>query len=240
MKIILDNGHIMHYNNHCSAGVAHLVERDLAKVEVASSSLVARSKKKHHPTGWCFFAFAGRAEARTGHERSERNMPGACFGARVRVAVRQGSCEWLRHSWDAGSESSLVTFFAFAVCGDADNKSSGQSQRNTILQDGVSLHLPGRRRCAHRHAGSTKASYFYDAFVLLGRWSKGTLFNYLLYFFFFPTTVVPMAAPPLTSSRAIHKAEPLVSPVWGDLGSSFSFAVTVSAFLIPFVPSLSL
>ena len=41
--------------------------------------------------------------------------------------VRQGSCEWLRHSWDAGSESSLVTFFAFAVCGDADNKSSGQS-----------------------------------------------------------------------------------------------------------------
>ena len=44
MKIILDNGHIMHYNNHCSAGVAHLVERDLAKVEVASSSLVARSK----------------------------------------------------------------------------------------------------------------------------------------------------------------------------------------------------
>ena len=46
--------------------------------------------------------------------------------------VRQGSCEWLRHSWDAGSESSLVTFFAFAVCGDADNKSSGQSQRNTI------------------------------------------------------------------------------------------------------------
>ena len=28
------------------AGVAHLVERDLAKVEVASSSLVARSKKK--------------------------------------------------------------------------------------------------------------------------------------------------------------------------------------------------
>ena len=36
----------MPYNNHCCAGVAHLVERDLAKVEVASSSLVARSKKK--------------------------------------------------------------------------------------------------------------------------------------------------------------------------------------------------
>ena len=45
----------MHYNNYCSAGVAHLVERDLAKVEVASSSLVARSKKKHRPSGWCYF-----------------------------------------------------------------------------------------------------------------------------------------------------------------------------------------
>ena len=31
--------------NLAFAGVAHLVERDLAKVEVASSSLVARSKK---------------------------------------------------------------------------------------------------------------------------------------------------------------------------------------------------
>ena len=90
--------------------------------------------------------------------------------------VRQGSCEWLRHSWDAGSESSLVTFFAFAVCGDADNKSSGQSQRNTIPIGWCFLHLPGRRRCAHRHAGSTKASYFYDAFVLLGRWSKERYF----------------------------------------------------------------
>ena len=29
------------------AGVAHLVERDLAKVEVASSSLVARSKQRN-------------------------------------------------------------------------------------------------------------------------------------------------------------------------------------------------
>ena len=32
------------YNTFCSAGLAHLVERHLAKVEVASSSLVARSK----------------------------------------------------------------------------------------------------------------------------------------------------------------------------------------------------
>ena len=63
----------------------------------------------------------------------------------------------------------------------------------------------------------TKAPYYYDAFVLLGRWSKGTLFNYLLYFFFLLTTVVPMAALPLTSSRAIHRTILLVSPVCGDL-----------------------
>ena len=34
------------YNTPCSAGVAHPVERHLAKVEVASSSLVARSIRK--------------------------------------------------------------------------------------------------------------------------------------------------------------------------------------------------
>ena len=34
------------YNTFCSAGVAHPVERHLAKVEVASSSLVTRSRKK--------------------------------------------------------------------------------------------------------------------------------------------------------------------------------------------------
>ena len=123
MKKILDNGHIMHYNNHCSAGVAHLVERDLAKVEVASSSLVARSKKKHHPIGMVFLFGMLRA--------GPNSLPRPARSA-LNQEVRQGSCEWLRHSWDAGSESSLVTFFAFAVCGDADNKSSGQSKRNTI------------------------------------------------------------------------------------------------------------
>ena len=37
-----------------NAGVAHPVERHLAKVEVASSSLVTRSIKDQ-PTGWSFF-----------------------------------------------------------------------------------------------------------------------------------------------------------------------------------------
>ena len=43
----------MPYNNHCCAGVAHLVERDLAKVEVASSSLVARSKNRENFGSLC-------------------------------------------------------------------------------------------------------------------------------------------------------------------------------------------
>ena len=37
------------------AGVAHPVERHLAKVEVASSSLVTRSIKKKSPKGGFFF-----------------------------------------------------------------------------------------------------------------------------------------------------------------------------------------
>ena len=44
----------MCYNTSCSAGVAHPVERHLAKVEVASSSLVTRSIKKS-PKGGFFF-----------------------------------------------------------------------------------------------------------------------------------------------------------------------------------------
>ena len=89
------------------AGVAHLVERDLAKVEVASSSLVARSKKKHHPSGWCFLF---------GMPRAGLNLLPRPARSALNQEVRQGSCEWLCHSWDAGSESSLVTLFAFAVC----------------------------------------------------------------------------------------------------------------------------
>ena len=78
----------MHYNNHCSAGVAHLVERDLAKVEVASSSLVARSKKKHHPNRMVFFFCIyrpgrGSNRARAKREKHAGGMfwcPRACGG----------------------------------------------------------------------------------------------------------------------------------------------------------------
>ena len=42
----LDKSGAFQYTNKAPADVAHLVERHLAKVEVASSSLVIRSKRK--------------------------------------------------------------------------------------------------------------------------------------------------------------------------------------------------
>ena len=68
----------MPYNNQCCAGVAHLVERDLAKVEVASSSLVARSKKNTtHRGGVSFWNVSGRSElaASTGAKRVKLRGP---------------------------------------------------------------------------------------------------------------------------------------------------------------------
>ena len=50
----LDKCSRLWYYHKRSAGVAHLVERHLAKVEVASSSLVVRSKRKDRPTGRFF------------------------------------------------------------------------------------------------------------------------------------------------------------------------------------------
>ena len=68
---------------------------------------------------------------------------------------------------------------------------------------GILYRQPFKSHCLSL-PGNKKAPYCYDAFVLLHLRSKGTLFNYLLYFFFLLTTVVPMAAPPLINSRAIH------------------------------------
>ena len=44
------------------AAVAHLVERHLAKVEVASSSLVTRSKPRSSERGFLYVSHAGEAE----------------------------------------------------------------------------------------------------------------------------------------------------------------------------------
>ena len=54
------------------ADLAHLVERDLAKVEVAGSSPVIRSKKENHPrsrVGGSFFFFGTDYGARTALDR---------------------------------------------------------------------------------------------------------------------------------------------------------------------------
>ena len=77
--------------------------------------------------------------------------------------------------------------------------------------------------------GNKKAPYCYDAFVLLGSWSKGTLFHYLLCFFFLLATVIPMAAPPLTISSANHNAGLAVSPVRriGETGCTVGWGCTV-------------
>ena len=91
------------------AGVAHLVERDLAKVEVASSSLVARSKKKNHPKGgFSFWNAAGRVElaASTSAQRVKsrgkgrapangsaiRGMPGSEFEPRLFCCAKSVAC----------------------------------------------------------------------------------------------------------------------------------------------------
>ena len=51
--------------------------------------LVARSKKTRPPKGWSCFLWHAAGRGSKGYERSEKNVPGARFGARVRVAARQ-------------------------------------------------------------------------------------------------------------------------------------------------------
>ena len=90
------------------AGVAHLVERDLAKVEVASSSLVARSKKERHPHGCLSFL--------------EQHF---CY-AKVVACGRVTEREWGNPSKGPPSHSPFL-----AVGGSADNKTCRQSQKET-------------------------------------------------------------------------------------------------------------
>ena len=102
------------------AGVAHLVERDLAKVEVASSSLVARSKKKNHPLGgFSFWNAAGRMEhaASTCAQRVKS-------GGEGRVPANGSAIRGM-----PGSEFEPRLF----CCAEREKK------RNTIRQDGVSF-----------------------------------------------------------------------------------------------------
>ena len=102
----LTNMHLCAIINLAFAGVAHLVERDLAKVEVASSSLVARSKKERHPHGCLSFL--------------EQHF---CY-AKVVACGRVTEREWGNPSKVPPSHSPFL-----AVGGSADNKTCGQSQK---------------------------------------------------------------------------------------------------------------
>ena len=104
------------------AGVAHLVERDLAKVEVASSSLVARSKKKNHPLGgFSFWNAAGRMElaastcAQRVKSRGEGRAP--ANGSAIR-------------GMPVASRASL-RFLLLRYARRTNNKTCGQSQKET-------------------------------------------------------------------------------------------------------------
>ena len=70
--------------------------------------------------------------------------------------VRQGSCEWLRHSWDAGSESSLVTLFAFAVCEECRQQNLWTIKKNTT-PGGVFLRAPRRSPSCQPAAGGYRS-----------------------------------------------------------------------------------
>ena len=112
------------------AGVAHLVERDLAKVEVASSSLVARSKKERHPHGCLSFL--------------EQHF---CY-AKVVACGRVTEREWGNPSKVPPSHSPFL-----AMCGSADNKACGQSQKGNhpngvVFLFGKSLSKMNRTRIA--------------------------------------------------------------------------------------------
>ena len=71
----------------------------LAMCRGADNKICTQSQKKHYLSGGCFLFGIPRADA--------NSLPRPARSA-LNQEVRQGSCEWLCHSWDAGSESSLV------------------------------------------------------------------------------------------------------------------------------------
>ena len=62
------------------AGLAHLVERHLAKVEVASSSLVSRSKQREDVQSVDVFPFIWRHSQVVRHESAKLRFPSSNLG----------------------------------------------------------------------------------------------------------------------------------------------------------------
>ena len=105
------------YNTFCSAGVAHPVERHLAKVEVASSSLVTRSIKTV-TARWLFFFYhaeasfmrrsvpeARRIKSNNPVDRWRRRLDGA-----DRLFLRQQKSNEPRHPLHKNSHRKVVVF----------------------------------------------------------------------------------------------------------------------------------
>ena len=82
-KKVLTSAKLLCIINLAFADVAHPVERNLAKVEVASSSLVIRSKTKSTISMVLFVFYKKRGSKRA--IRQDSNSPVDCCGARVRA-----------------------------------------------------------------------------------------------------------------------------------------------------------
>ena len=82
-KKVLTSAKLLCIINLAFADVAHPVERNLAKVEVASSSLVIRSKTKSTISMVLFVLYKKRGSKRA--IRQDSNSPVDCCGARVRA-----------------------------------------------------------------------------------------------------------------------------------------------------------
>ena len=103
-KKVLTSAKLLCIINLAFADVAHPVERNLAKVEVASSSLVIRSKTKSTISMVLFVFYKKRGSKRA--IRQDRNSPVDCCGARVR-AEESFSFQWASLSFCAKKEVSF-------------------------------------------------------------------------------------------------------------------------------------
>ena len=93
------------------ADLAHPVERHLAKVEVASSSLVIRSMKRRSTSVLLFLCLLGLRGSK--RPLRSKETAGGCFGGRVRVGERESEPSESRNPLHKKEEALRCFFFAF-------------------------------------------------------------------------------------------------------------------------------
>ena len=96
------------------ADLAHLVERHLAKVEVASSSLVIRSNKESKAFCLAFFVLQLLRDSNRA-TRQGSNSPGDCCGARVRAGARRSAPGESRNPLQQKAQGISPCAFLFVV-----------------------------------------------------------------------------------------------------------------------------